>query len=43
MAALLVLVVFVLLVAVWAWRWDRVLLPRARRGIESHGRKRVGW
>lgn len=39
---LLALGLWALLVAVWAWRWER-RAPQVHRDLEANGRKRVGW
>jgi hypothetical protein len=40
--AVLALVVFGLLIAFWAWRWDHRVQPRVHRDLERSGRDRVG-
>lgn len=41
MAGLAVLVVWALLVVLWAWRWDR-RAPRVHEDLKNNGRRRVG-
>jgi hypothetical protein len=35
-------VVFALLIALWAWRWDHVTQPRVHRDLDQSGRPRIG-